>query len=163
MELFRQVVGPDDAQAILWWQMCVRAVLVFAWGLVVVRLGGQRLFGKFAALDIVVTVMLGSLLSRVITGNAPLLAGLAATALLVLLHWLVAAAAFRWPGFGHLAKGSPVCLVRDGTIDWRAMRRTNITRHDLDEALRGRGLERTEQVRAAYLERSGAITVIRDA
>ena len=38
---------------VTWWQECVRAVMVFAYGLAIVRIAGRRVFGKWSALDII--------------------------------------------------------------------------------------------------------------
>lgn len=65
------------------WQNSVRAVVAFVIGLVFVRLAGKRVFGKWGALEILLAVMIGSNLSRAITGGAPLAPALAATAVLV--------------------------------------------------------------------------------
>ena len=75
---------------ISWWQECVRAIAIFAYGLILVRLAGRRIFGRWAALDIVVAIIIGSNLSRALTGNAPFGGTLAACALLVALHWVLA-------------------------------------------------------------------------
>lgn len=46
------------------WQECDRALVVFIYGLAIVRIVGRRVFGKWAALDIIVSVIVGSNLSR---------------------------------------------------------------------------------------------------
>jgi uncharacterized membrane protein YcaP (DUF421 family) len=67
-------------------QECARAGLVFGYGLVAVRIAGRRVFGKWSAVDIVVSIMIGSNLSRAITGSAPLWGTLAASTLILALH-----------------------------------------------------------------------------
>jgi uncharacterized membrane protein YcaP (DUF421 family) len=71
-------------------QECARAALVFAYGLLLVRVAGRRVFGKWSALDIIVSIVVGSNLSRALTGDAPLWGTLAATTLLMALHWVLA-------------------------------------------------------------------------
>ena len=51
-----------------WWQECNRALVVFIYGLAIMRVAGRRVFGKWAALDIIVSVIVGSNLSRALTG-----------------------------------------------------------------------------------------------
>ncbi len=159
MDVLYRLIGQDSGD-ITWWQMCVRAAIVFAWGLLLVRVAGQRLFGKFAAFDIVVTVILGSVLSRALTGNARLLPAMAATALLVLLHWAVSKISWHWHLFGRITKGSETCLVEDGRIKVDELRRAAITEHELNEAIREKGLDRLDQVKSAYLERGGQISIV---
>lgn len=57
---------------ITWWQECARTLVVFGYGLVIVRIAGRRVFGKWAALDFIVSMIVGSSLSRAITGSAAL-------------------------------------------------------------------------------------------
>ena len=58
-------------------------------------------------------------------------------------------------------KGRPRVLIRDGKPDRDAMRRAHITEHDLDEDLRTEGLDGTETVKEARLERSGKVSVVK--
>ena len=66
---------------ITWTQECARAVVIFVYGFAIVRFVGRRVFGKWAALDIIVSVIVGSNLSRALTGSAELWGTLAATTL----------------------------------------------------------------------------------
>ena len=124
------------------------------------RLGDKRLFGKGTAFDLVVSIMIGSVMSRAITGSGSLLATWLAGLVLVGMHWLLALLASRgW--FGPLVKGNPVLLVEDGQLQRDAMRGSAITEKDLEQALRQDGQEPAlSHVRRAYLERDGSISVI---
>src|SRR5690242_5788295 len=88
-----------ESQQMEFWQMALRAVMVYAVTLAMVRLGKKRFMGKATAFDVILGIMLGSIASRAITGNAPLVASLAATATLIALHSMLSAVAFRWHGF----------------------------------------------------------------
>ncbi len=151
----------SDADTIVWWQMSIRAVLIFFYGLLLVRYAGKRVFGKNTSFDIVVGVILGSILSRALTANARFVPTLAAATVLVLLHKLLAAAAFRSPRLGHFLKGQEDQLVENGKILWRPMKKNSITEHDLREASRSSGgVGDITKIKAAYIERSGSISVI---
>ncbi|MFN2432497.1 MAG: DUF421 domain-containing protein [Gemmatimonadota bacterium] len=142
-------------------QMALRAVVVFIAALTIVRIGNKRFLGRNTAFDLVLAFILGSVLSRAITGNAPLFPTLVAGAVLVAMHWLLSVASYHSRALGVLFKGRSRELVRDGEIRWDGMRRSQITTHDLEEALRLEGKPAdVEGVRAAYLERSGSISVI---
>jgi uncharacterized membrane protein YcaP (DUF421 family) len=143
--------------------MIVRAVVVYAATVVFVRLAKKRFMGHATAFDVILGIMLGAVVSRAITGNAPFLPTLAASAALVAMHWLFSLGSYRSHGFGNLVKGRPSVLIRDGEPDRDAMRRSHITEHDLDEDLRAEGLERPEQVKEARLERSGKVSVVKRA
>jgi hypothetical protein len=103
--------------------MNVRAVLILIFGLLLIRLLGRRAFGKQNPLDIVVSIVVGSNLSRTLTGNSPFLPTLAGTAALVILFWLLELGTARWHSLGYLLKGEPVRLARDHQLDRDAMKR----------------------------------------
>ena len=143
-------------------QMGARAIVVYVAAWLMVRLVGDRRFaGKYAAIDIVLSITLGATLSRAINGSASLLPTLAAGITLVGLHWLVAALAFRLPQLEPLVKGRSRVLVRDGEVSEGAMRSSHLTKADLAMALRSQGsLQSLDQVALASLEPSGEISVI---
>jgi uncharacterized membrane protein YcaP (DUF421 family) len=135
--------------------MALRAVVVHVVTVLMVRLGKKRFMGQSTAFDVILGIMLGSIVSRAITGNAPFFPAMAAAAVLLAMHWLFSALAFRSHRFGEAVKGEPRVLVRDGTIGWEAMRHAHMSERDLWEDLRGEGVSRLEQVSEARLERSG--------
>jgi uncharacterized membrane protein YcaP (DUF421 family) len=150
-----------EGQAMLWWQMGARGVLVFLFGLLLVRLAGKRVFGKWGAFDIILSVIIGSNLSRALTGSAPFFETLAATAILVMLHRALAAAAARTNWLGPMIKGKPARLIEAGVVDEAALIRHGLGDHDLQAALRCAGVEDVESVSGAWLERNGQISVVR--
>ncbi len=155
-----ELFGPTGH--VSWTQECARAVAVFAYGLVVVRVLGRRVFAQWGALDIIVSIVMGSSLSRALTGNANLGGTLAACTLLMGLHWVLSHAAARWPRLSWLLEGPSVLLGAAGRVDERALMRHAVSRADLDEALRGAGLEDASGTRLIVLEPSGKITVLKE-
>ena len=160
METFHYLIGQQTPH-MAWWQMCNRAVLVLLYAVVLYRVAPRRSLTGLSALDIVLTVVMGSSLSRALTGNAPLLPTLAATALLVALYTGLSALAPRSDFVSRLTKGRSVRLIRNGEIDWKMARRSNLGPRDIDEELRMKGLRRLDEVEEAYLERNGAVSIIK--
>jgi uncharacterized membrane protein YcaP (DUF421 family) len=142
-------------------QTSLRAVVVYAATVAMVRLGKKRFMGGATAFDVILGIMLGSIVSRAITGNAPLGPALAAAAVLVLLHSLFSWVAVNWHGFGTLIKGHARVLIRDGAIDRTRLRQSHMTERDLWEDLRAEGISRLDEVAEARLERSGKLSVIK--
>jgi uncharacterized membrane protein YcaP (DUF421 family) len=159
MAWFRQLIGPDqgaDTQ-----QLCIRAVLLFVFGIACIRIAGRRTFAHYSPLDIIVALIVGSSISRVMTGKADVIPACSATLTLVVLHRLVALAALRWKMLAWLVKGRPLPLIKDGEIDTRALRRANISPADLHEAIRLQRVENASEVQLAMLEGGGKVSVIR--
>lgn len=158
MAWFRQLIGPDqgaDTQ-----QLCVRAVLLFIFGVVCIRIAGRRTFAQFSPLDIIVALIVGSNISRIMTGKADVFPAGSATLVLVILHRLLAMATMRWGLLAWLVKARSISVVRDGKVDPRAMRRANLSDEDLHEAIRMEQFARPDQIHLATLEGSGKLSVV---
>lgn len=151
-------IGSEDLTV---WQMSMRAAVVYVIATVIVRLGKKRFMGRSTAFDLILAIVLGSIVARVITGDAPFLPGLAAALTLVLMHWLFSAVSLYWKGFSRFVKGEPVLLVRDGVVDWAAMRKAHMSEGDLWEDLRQKGISDLHEIAEARLERSGEVSVLK--
>src|SRR5215207_9867170 len=78
-ELLRAGLGIGlDSHDINVAQMALRAVIVYVVTVIIVRLGKKRFMGQGTAFDVILGIMLGSIVSRAITGNAPFFPALAA-------------------------------------------------------------------------------------
>lgn len=143
------------------WQMAARAFWVYLFAILLVRVGNKRFIGRNTAFDLLIAIMLGSVLSRGITGQAPLPGCMAAGVVLLLMHWVLGAIAFHLKGFGPLIKGRPRILIRDGAVDEKAMAKSHLGKEDLAEALRREGhSEDTADIRLACLERNGQVSIL---
>src|SRR5690606_15949943 len=142
--------------------MVMRAAIVFVVAVAMVRLGSKRFMGRNTVFDLILGIMLGSVLSRAITGQAPFFPTLAAGLTLVPMHGLLAFLSYRFHFVGPLVKGRPRLLIKDGEVVQEGMRRSLVGQHDLQEALRASGCGTSiEDVELAHLERSGNISVLR--
>lgn len=151
-----------DADELTVLHMTVRAVVVYVVALLMLRLGEKRFLGKNTAFDVILGIILGSVVSRAITGSTPFFPTLGAGLVLILLHWLFAVLAFHSDWFGTWVKGNARLLVKDGQIDWTAMRKSSISEKDLMSALRSQAnIATLDEVQEARLERSGDISVLK--
>lgn len=160
MENVRFIIGPDDGTATIA-QICARAVILFVFGIICIRIAGRRTFAQYSPLDIIVAIVVGSNISRIMTGKAAFIAGVAATLLIVVLHRLLAILSLRWSALGRMIKGRAVVLIEDGRIDERMLAHHEISLDDLLEALRLEQVETPESVKWATLEGGGKISVVR--
>jgi len=142
-------------------QISLRAFVVFILAIAIVRFGEERFMGRHTALDVMLGIIFGSVISRAINGSAPFFPTIAACVVLVAMHWALSAIAFRSPHIGWMIKGPTHQLVSAGEIDWNVMRHTHISENDLKEAVRQHGHpDDLDQIESAYLERNGNISII---
>jgi uncharacterized membrane protein YcaP (DUF421 family) len=143
-------------------QICLRGLVIFIIGLIIVRAGDRRSLSQKTAFDAMFLVLLGSMLSRAINGSGPFWLTMGAAFLLMLVHRTCAFIAHCYHPFGKIVKGTEVPLVRNGDIDWKAMRRVLVSKKDLEEDLRlSAKTENISDIRLAQLERSGDISFIK--
>jgi uncharacterized membrane protein YcaP (DUF421 family) len=154
-------LAPNPSAPLAAGPVAVRALVIYIAAVVIMRIGDRRFLGHNAAFDVIFGVIIGSVFARGVNGTASLSATLAGALVIVILHWLLAFIAFYSDGFGTLLKGAEKILIRDGQLQWSAMRRANITQRDLVAALHVDGRVADPQaVRLARLERSGQVSVL---
>jgi uncharacterized membrane protein YcaP (DUF421 family) len=157
-DLLAQGVEPKDLTAL---QVSVRAAIVFVATIALVRVADKRFLAKLTALDVIVGFILASMIARAINGSSRLVPTLAGAFVVILLHRLFCKIAFRSDRFGELVKGHADRIIKDGKVIRRVMKAHDITEQDLLEELRQeQGIKSPSEVKEAFVERSGKISVI---
>ncbi|MGZ8284905.1 MAG: DUF421 domain-containing protein [Allosphingosinicella sp.] len=159
MDLLEMLLGPGGETELTALQMGARALVVYVVTLVIIRLGKKRFMGRATAFDVIVGIVLGSIASRAITGNAPMVPALTAVAVVMVLHWGFSAVAVRWEFFGKVIKGRSRLLVKDGKVDEHELCAAHMTIRDLLVAAREQGVTEISKVSEARLERDGSVSV----
>ena len=145
-----------------WWEFVVRGVIVYGFLLVILRLTGKRQVGQLAPFDLVLLLVLSNAVQNSMNGGDNSVAGgIILTVTLVGLHWIVAWLTYHNKTIEGLIEGRPVLLIHNGHIDRKAVRKVQITMHELEAALRAEGCACAADVRFAVLENSGKISVVR--
>jgi len=163
LEMMQEVFGGDvPVEPLAMYQVAARAAVVYFIGLLLVRLGKSRIISHASVMDVILGFILGSILSRGITGSASMSGTITASAVLIGVHWAFSAGAFYSHTLGNLFKGRKRILVQDGELQWDAMRESHISLEDLLQYLRlNANLDDLSKVRVAYKERSGEVSVVK--
>ena len=144
-----------------WWEFIVRAVVVYVFLLVLLRLTGKRQVGQLAPFDLVLLLVLSNAVQNSMSGgDNSITGGMILATTLVMLNFGVSWLTYRSKSLEALIEGRPVIIVHDGKIDHLAMRKVQMTNHELEASLRAEGCAGPEQVRFAVLENNGHVTVI---
>ncbi|HEX4343677.1 MAG TPA: YetF domain-containing protein [Verrucomicrobiae bacterium] len=152
-----------EPKSLTFFQIGLRAVIVFLAALIMVRLGSKRFLANKTAFDAILAFMLGSMLARAINGSVSFFPTLGGGFVLVALHRLIAFLARDSHWFGNLVKGHAEVLIRNGVINRAAMRKHNLSEHDLLEDMRLNGnVDDPAKVKMSYFERDGQITVVKE-
>lgn len=160
MDFIQQVLG-IGAEELVWYQTALRAVIIYLSALAMVRVGEKRFLGKNTALDVIIGIILGSVVSGAITSTGKIIPTLVAGFVLVGMHLLLSIITFHSDRLGDILKGTPRLLVKNGEILWDAMEKSHFSRQDLIQQIRtAKNTEDLRSIKEAYLERSGDVSVI---
>jgi len=143
------------------WELILRAVLVYAFLLVVLRLTSKRQIANLTSFDLVLLVVMSNAVQNSLNaGDNSFTAGVISATVLVTLNAAVAGTAFRHKRLEAFIEGEPQILIRHGQVFERALARARLTRHELHAALRTSGCATADEVDLAMLENNGVISVI---
>jgi uncharacterized membrane protein YcaP (DUF421 family) len=147
--------------AVPWWELVARAVLVYIFLLVLLRLTAKRQVGQLAPFDLVLLLILSNAVQNAMNGgDNSYTAGVISAATLVFVNGLVGYATFRSKRLEGLIEGRPVVLIHNGKVNEPLLRAQRMTHHELLAALRRSGCACVEQVHVAILENNGQISVV---
>jgi uncharacterized membrane protein YcaP (DUF421 family) len=143
-------------------QMSSRAILTFFITLLLLRIAGIRTFGKKSAFDNVITILLGSILSRAVVGASPFVPTVVGCLAFVLVHWLLARLSFYSDWIGWFVKGEKASLYAKGEENKANMKNAHITQKDLLEGVRLKINENSfDEVEEIFIERNGEISIVK--
>ncbi|MBO9572596.1 MAG: DUF421 domain-containing protein [Chitinophagaceae bacterium] len=142
-------------------QMAVRGFIMFFITLLLIRIGGMRIFGKKSAFDYIIIIMLGAVLARGVVGASPFLSTVVAAFVMILVHKLLAMLAMKYIWIGKIVKGIHRPLYNDGQMDIKNMKIVAISKDDLMEAVRLQLNKATlDTVKEIIIEKNGELSVI---
>lgn len=151
-------IGADELSVL---QIMSRCIVIYIYGIALVRIGNKRFIGKLSAFDTIIAIIIGSLLSRAITEPDRFLTVMAACFVLILIHRLLSLAAVHSDRFGDWIKGYERVLIKDGEILWDTVRKSHLSQQDLLQTMRlNARTDDVSKVKIARLERNGDISVI---
>ena len=140
----------------------VRGTVLYLGLLVLLRLTPAREAGSVGTPDLLVMVLLADAAQNAMAGPHHAV-GDGLTLIATILVWSVVLdwAGYRWSFVHRLLRTPPVRLVREGHILPANLRRELITRDELMAHLRKHGVEDVAEVKGAWIEDDGRISLVR--
>jgi uncharacterized membrane protein YcaP (DUF421 family) len=142
--------------------LVVRAVVIYGFLLVALRLAGRRELAQMTSFDLVLLLVISNAVQNAINaGDNSLTAGIVSAVVLLGLNWAIGWATYRWRAVERLLEGRPMRIVSDGKIHLGSLRRELITVSELRSALRKQGVARVVDCAAVILEPDGTLSIRR--
>lgn len=143
-------------------ELVVRGSAMYWFLFVVFRLVPRRDVGGIGVADVLLLVLVADAAQNAMAGDYRSISdGFVLVATIIGWNVAIDSAAFRFPALRRLVQPMETPLVRDGRILHRNLRRELMTVEDLLGMLREQGIENVAEVRAAYIESDGAVSVIK--
>ncbi|CAN5672656.1 DUF421 domain-containing protein [soil metagenome] len=153
-EVFRFTVSP--------FELVVRGTVMFWFLFAIFRFVLRRDVGSVGVTDFLFVVVLGDAAQNGMIGKGTSATdGMVLIATLVFWNYAMDYCTYRFPAIERLAAPPKLCLVRDGKLLRRNMRREFITTEELFAKLREQGVEALADVKLMYLESDGEMSLIK--
>jgi uncharacterized membrane protein YcaP (DUF421 family) len=139
----------------------LRAGVVYLLVHLVFRLAGRKALQRWGLPEVVLLFLVTVAVRKsIVSDDESVTTAMIALATIAGLDRLVTTLTARWREVADVIEGPVVQLVRDGKLDRAAMARVRIGEHELLSRVREKGRERVEDIRHAWFERSGEVTIV---
>ena len=143
-------------------EIVLRGPAVYWFLFTLFRMVGRRDIGAIGLGDVLVVVIIADAAQNAMAGGYETISdGFVLIGTIVFWNWAVDWLSYRFAGFRRLAQPRTLLLVDRGRIVHRNLEHELMSPSDLMAKLREQGVERVEQVKRAYMESDGTITVIK--
>jgi uncharacterized membrane protein YcaP (DUF421 family) len=141
----------------------LRAVLIYVFLIVALRVVGKRELGQANTLDLVVLLLVANAVQNGIIGNDISVTGAVIGAVTLFgINELFNRAAYGSSFVSRLFEGSPSVLIQKGKPVASALRRASISLPELRAIARRQGFSDLGEVNNAILETNGVVTMFRE-
>jgi uncharacterized membrane protein YcaP (DUF421 family) len=139
----------------------LRALLVYVFLVVALRIAGKREMAQLSTIDFVVLLAVANAVQNGLIGDDISVTGaVVGASVLFAVNGAVAWMLYRLVRARRFIEGVPTLLVRDGVVDERALRHERISAEDLLAVVQAAGADSFADVDRAVLEPSGRIVVV---
>jgi uncharacterized membrane protein YcaP (DUF421 family) len=159
-DLQRLVFG--DQSLLFGLEIVFRTIVVYIYALVLLRWLGSRTIGQLSTVELMLVIALGSAVGdAMFYPNVPLLHSLIVVTVVVLANKVLDVLIARSRLAERAIDGRAKELIVDGVFDDKFLTGVTLGVNEVFQQLRHQGIEHLGQVKFAYVEPSGEVTVFR--
>ncbi len=139
----------------------IRAVILYAAVIFVIRLMGKRQIGEMQPSELVITILISEVASLPLQDKSiPVLYAIIPLSVFVSFEIILSALSLKSQNLRSLMQGHEVIVIRNGKIDIKALRTLRMTVDDLEGALRQKDIFDVSEVAYAIFETNGKLSVL---
>ena len=146
-----------------WWEFVVRALIIYCFLLVLLRLTGKRQIGQMSPFDLVLLLVLSNAVQNSMNGgDNTVLGGIILATTLVACNAGLGFITYNSKAAAKFVEGEPEILIFDGKLIKKSLEHEGLTMEELEGAMRVAGCEKVEEVHLATMELNGQISIVRE-
>lgn len=142
-------------------ELIARGAFLFILFMVLFRLLPRRTGGELAPMDLVFLLLITEAASNSMGGYESLADGTVIILTMVALNYITNRLSFAMPWFERMMEHKPLQIIKDGQTIPRNMRKEMLTADELISSLRVNGVDDIAQVRGAWVEGDGRLSVVK--
>lgn len=142
-------------------ELILRGTVMYLFLVLAMRFGMNRTMGNMGIGDVLLVVLIADAAQNAMAGDHHTVGdGLVLVSTIIFWAHFVDYLCFHFPAIEAFLQPSRVCLIRNGRLLQRNMRRELVTKDEIMAQLRANGVDEIAKVKEACLEANGDISVI---
>ncbi|MFY9158913.1 DUF421 domain-containing protein [Aquirufa ecclesiirivi] len=141
--------------------IALKSIAVYVFIVAAIRLFGKREFAQLSVVDVVFILLISNSVQTAMVGNdTTLVGGLVAALALFIMNFTIKKVMISNKIFSKVIDGEPILLIYQGALKTAGLKEANLTKEELEAAIREHGVEKMEDVNLAVFEVDGNISVL---
>jgi uncharacterized membrane protein YcaP (DUF421 family) len=141
--------------------IALRAVFLYAFVILLLRVMGRRELSSLTAVDLVLLIVLGDAIQQGLTQDDYSVTGaVIAVSTIAAIQVGTSYLSFRSRRVRRIVEGEPIVIIENGALIERNMKRERLTEGDVAEEMRGQQIASVEDVQWGILESNGTMSFI---
>jgi len=142
-------------------ELMLRGVLLYLGVLFLMRVLPRRTGGEMAMMDLIFVLLIAEAATHALGDYQSVTEGFIAIGTLIACNYLANVLSYYVPFVEKLISAPPTQIIKNGELLRRNMRREYLTSEELYDHLRLEGIDDVKEIKAAYIESDGKISVLR--
>ena len=140
--------------------LAVRAVVVFLFVVVLLRISGKRQMGQMGATEFVAILLISNAVQNAMNGgDNSLVGGLLLAAVLIFVSWSISVLTFRFAFARTIFEGTPTLIIHKGLVLEKNLAKERLTHQELKTLMRKQGIHNYSDVATGVLESDGTLSI----
>ncbi len=142
--------------------LAIRAVVLYAFVIFVMRVTGRRELSTLSAVDLVLLIVLGDAIQQGLTQDDYSVTGaLIVVSTIATMQVASSYLSFRFRRVRRILEGEPIVIVQDGKLIERNLRRERMTADEVAEEMRVQQIASFDEIAWGIVENNGQISFVK--